>query len=59
MCWTWMPRRSFLTSLIDPALFSDAYNSRLQAFCSLIVAKTGLPLYDLGKAGISTGDAQF
>jgi hypothetical protein len=54
-----MPRRSFLIFLVDPALFSDAYNSRLQAFCSLIVAKTGLPLYDLGKAGISTGDAQF
>jgi hypothetical protein len=53
VCWTWMPRRTFLTFLVDPALFSDEYSSRLQALCSLIVARTGLPLYDLSQASIS------
>jgi len=44
--WTWVLRRTWSPGL-EPTIPQDEYNRQMQALLSLVVARTGLPLYDL------------
>jgi hypothetical protein len=44
--WTWMQRRTLAPGL-EPVIPHDEYNRQMQALLSFVVARTGLPLYDL------------
>ncbi len=44
--WTWLLRRT-LSPGLEPVIPHDEYNRQMQALLSFIVARTGLPLYDL------------
>jgi hypothetical protein len=44
--WTWVLRRT-LSPGLEPVIPQDEYNRQMQALLSLVVARTGLPLYDL------------
>lgn len=47
--WTWARRQSFLDAIWEPSLPFEEHNAQMHALCSLVAAKTGLPLYDLDK----------
>jgi hypothetical protein len=44
--WTWVLRRT-LSPGLEPVIPQDEYNRQMQALLSFVVARTGLPLYDL------------
>jgi hypothetical protein len=44
--WTWVLRRTWSPGL-EPTIPQDEYNRQMQALLSFVVARTGLPLYDL------------
>jgi hypothetical protein len=44
--WTWVLRKTYWVGL-ESAISHDEYNRQMQALLSLVVARTGLPLYDL------------
>ena len=44
--WTWVLRRTYWIGL-EPVLPHDEYNRQMEALLSFVVARTGLPLYDL------------
>jgi len=44
--WTWFLRKMYWVDL-EPTIPLDEYNRQMRALLSLVVAKTGLPLYDL------------
>ncbi len=44
--WTWILRRT-LSPGLEPVIPHDEYNRQMQALLSCVVARTGLPLYDL------------
>ncbi len=48
--WAWVRHRNPLHNLEVPVVSLDEHNAQMQRLCELVVAKTGLPLYDLGKA---------
>lgn len=45
--WTWVLRANLLHLNMVPAVPSNDYNRQMQALNALIVARTGLPLFDL------------
>lgn len=47
--WTWMRKKSLLNTIMGPSMSLEEHHLQMQALCSLISAKTGLLLYDLGK----------
>ncbi len=47
--WTWMQRKTPLHFIAGPALPFEKHHAQMRALCSLVTAKTGLPLYDLSK----------
>ncbi|MDQ2902800.1 MAG: hypothetical protein M3Y81_04510 [Chloroflexota bacterium] len=47
--WTWMRRKNPLDFITRPALPFEEHSAQMRALSELIVAKTGLPLYDLSK----------
>ncbi len=54
--WTWYKykgKNSFMS--IRPTIPIDEYNRQMQALLSLVVARTGLPLYDLRKGMLGGG----
>ena len=54
--WTWYKykgKNSFMS--IGPTIPIDEYNRQMQALLSLVVARTGLPLYDLRKGRLGGG----
>ena len=46
--WTWVLRKTYWVGL-EPTISHDEYNRQMQALLSFVVARTGLPLYDLRK----------
>jgi len=44
--WTWVLRKTYQVGL-EPTIPHDEYNQQMQALLSFVVARTGLPLYDL------------
>jgi hypothetical protein len=44
--WTWIWRKTYWVGL-EPVIPHDEYNQQMQALLSFVVARTGLPLYDL------------
>ncbi len=47
--WTWMQRKNPLDVITRPALPFEEHSAQMRALSELVVAKTGLPLYDLSK----------
>jgi MFS family permease len=47
--WTWMRKKNLLNTIMGPSMPLEEHHLQMQALCSLISAKTGLPLYDLSK----------
>lgn len=47
--WTWMQSKHPLNFIAGSSLPFEEHNAQMRALCSLITAKTGLPLYDLSK----------
>jgi hypothetical protein len=45
--WTWVQQNKSLRIGEEPTIPFEEYQAQMRALCSLIVAKTGLPLYDL------------
>lgn len=45
--WTWVQRQEPLRVIEEPILPFEEHQEQMRALCSLITAKTGLPLYDL------------
>jgi hypothetical protein len=45
--WTWVQQNNSLRIGEEPIISFDEHQAQMRALCSLIVAKTGLPLYNL------------
>ncbi len=47
--WSWVQRRVPLSNQPLPLVSLAEHHAQVQALCDLVVARTGLPLYDLSK----------
>lgn len=47
--WNWMRSPQSLLTILETQLSTDVYHQQMQTLCELVMAKTGLPLYDLSQ----------
>lgn len=52
LCWTWTQRKSLFGGLGREYSSFEEYTAQMKALCSLVIAKTGLQLYDLSKGPV-------